>query len=72
MNRAEAKAWMARWEAVNEAELEELRSTPAAVKFQQLASLMLSALAMGWRMGTEEEDAEMRSRWARLRAAGRG
>ncbi len=72
MNRAEAKEWAARWEAVNEAELEELRATPVAVKFQQLATLMLSAPAMGWRMGTQEEDAEMRSRWARLRAAGRG
>ena len=72
MNRAEAKRWMARWEVVNEAELEELRATTAAIKFQQLTSLMLSALALGWTMGSEAEETEMRARWAKLRAIEHG
>ena len=72
MDKATAREFVARWKAVNEAEREELRATPIAVKFAQLDALTRSARVLGWRMGTDEEDAEVRSRWVRLRAAWRG
>ena len=69
MTKREAQAWKRRWEAVNEREREELRRTPPETKLRQLNTLMNSARRLGWREGDDEEDAEVRDRWNRLRKA---
>jgi hypothetical protein len=69
MTPAEARAFVARWQLANAAEIEELRATPPDVKLQQLAALMASAGLMGWRTDLAAEDAEVRERWAKLRKA---
>ncbi|HXG22790.1 MAG TPA: hypothetical protein VNN62_27415 [Methylomirabilota bacterium] len=56
-----------RWEAVNAAEREELRATPIARKFQQLAALMASVSQLGWADKLAEEEAAVRDRWNRLK-----
>ena len=68
---AEVRAWADRWKMVNAAEIAELRSTPVEVKLRQLASLMASVDAMGWREALADEVgvAEVRDRWRRLREA---
>jgi hypothetical protein len=60
---------VARWRLVNDAEREELRSTPVEVKARQLASLMGMAVALGWTEALAAEAAEVRERWIRLRKA---
>lgn len=69
MTKAEAKAWKARWEAVNQFEREELRRTPPEVKLRQLAALMLTARALGWEEKLSEGTEEVRERWRRLQKA---
>lgn len=66
-SKAEIRAWMERWRLVNEAERAELQSTPAAVKFRQLAKLMHTARVLNWKSSTEEEDEVVRQRWIRLK-----
>lgn len=56
MTPKEARAWVARWELVNAAERRELRVTPLAVKFRQLAALMASVGPLGWTEALAEED----------------
>ena len=65
----QARAFKARWRAVNEAEAEELRNTSPETKLRQLAALMASAAAMGWTRALQAEDEEVRNRWQRLRRA---
>lgn len=67
MTKAEARAWKARWEAVNAAEREELRRTPMAHKFRQLAALMASVRDFGWTEALATEEGEVRERWNQLR-----
>jgi hypothetical protein len=72
MSKAEAQAYVARWNLVNEAEREELRTTPMEVKFRQFESLMRMAIALGWTESPAAEEAEVaavRERWNRLRRA---
>lgn len=67
LTKTEAQAFKTRWEAVNAAEREELRTTPIARKFQQLAALMASVSQFGWADKLAEEETEVRDRWNRLR-----
>jgi hypothetical protein len=69
MTKAQAKAWKARWEAVNQFEREELRRTRPEVKLRQLAALMLTARALGWEEKLSEGTEEVRERWRRLQKA---
>ena len=69
ISKAEAKAFKKRWEAVNEAEREELRATSAEQKARQLAALMISAEQVGWTESLAAEEAEVRDRWIRIRKA---
>ena len=69
MTREEARAWKARWALVNEAEIEELRSTPVSLKMKQLGTLMAWSSALGWEEALAAEDAEVHERWNRLRKA---
>jgi len=66
MTRAQALDYRRRWKLVNAREQRELRKTPVAVKFQQLAALMGSVDAMGWREALEEGVEEVRARWVKL------
>ncbi|MBI3990200.1 MAG: hypothetical protein HY347_11365 [candidate division NC10 bacterium] len=67
MTKMEAQAFKARWEAINAAEREELRTTSLAHKLRQLAVLMASAGKFGWTEALAADDAEVRDRWNRLR-----
>lgn len=67
MTKSEARAYRARWEMVNRAEREELRTTPMDQKAKQLAALMQSAEAFGWRECLMSEEAEVRERWNEIR-----
>lgn len=69
MTKEEAAVFTRRWDLVNAAEQEELRSTTAAVKFRQLAALMASVDELGWTESLREEEAEVRERWIKLRKA---
>jgi hypothetical protein len=71
ISQAEAHAFRARWQLANTAEREELRTTPIAHKLRQLAALMASARMLGETTDHGEEEAEIRSRWNRLRRAER-
>jgi len=67
MTRQAARAFRARWKALNKFERQEIRSMPFAEKFRQVEALMQSATALGW--GSEDLAATkaVRSRWNRLR-----
>lgn len=69
ITRAEARAYRARWQAVNAAERSELRAASAEDKLRQLAALMASVEQMGWSEALAAEEAVARERWARLRRA---
>jgi len=69
MTRADARAFRTRWERVNAVERAELRATPLAHKLRQLAALMASVEPLGWTEALAAEEAEVRERWNRLRAA---
>ena len=69
LSRQEAVLFKNRWEAVNAAEIEELRRTPISQKMQQLASLMASVKELGWYKILSEGEAELRDRWNRLKEA---
>jgi hypothetical protein len=67
ITKEEARAFKARWAAVNSAEKEELRATSIEKKAGQLAALMESAALMGWREPVESEQSMVRERWNELR-----
>jgi hypothetical protein len=68
VSQSEVRAFKKRWRAVNAAEQEELRAASLELKFQQLAALMASVDAMGWREKLAEGEEEVRERWRRLRS----
>lgn len=68
MTRAEVQAYQKRWQKVNAMEREELRSANLELKFRQLAALMASVDAFGWRRALAEGESEVRERWKRLRS----
>jgi hypothetical protein len=57
---------------VNAAERTELLATPLDRKLRQLAALMTSVQSLGWTEALAAEEAEVRTRWNRLRAARNG
>lgn len=71
MTKSEAREYRARWERVNRAEREELRSTPMDQKAKQLAALMESVEALGWRESLVSGEAEVRERWNEIRRSHR-
>jgi hypothetical protein len=54
---------------VNAAERIELLKTPLDHKLRQLAALMASVQSLGWTDALAAEEAKVRARWNRLRAA---
>jgi hypothetical protein len=69
MTREEGRAYQARRKLVREVERQELRSTPIATTFQQLAAMMASAKALDWDEALAAEDAVFWERWQRVRKA---
>ena len=63
----EARNYLERWELVSQKEVEELRSTPMAIKFLQLCALMESRHLFPPDPDREAEAAGVRERWALLR-----
>lgn len=64
----QARAYLARWEMVREAEAAELLRTPMETKLRQLNALMASR-NMFVDPQRQQEVERVRERWARLRAA---
>jgi hypothetical protein len=67
MTKAEAQAWKARFEALNDYEREELRNTGLEVKLRQLTELMQWVRTFGWQERLAEGENEVRDRWIRLK-----
>jgi hypothetical protein len=67
ITKAEAQAFLNRWSMVRDAERDELRKTSMDIKAKQLMSLMESRELFGADAAREQEVAEVRARWARLR-----
>lgn len=63
----QTRAYLRRWERVNEREREELRAMTIDEKLRQVAVLMASAKVLGWDQQLDAEDAEVRERWRLLR-----
>jgi hypothetical protein len=72
LTKTEARAYRERWRLVNALEVEEMRTTPMEVKWQQFNTLLTWARAFGWMDELGKGEAEVRERWARLRRASRG
>lgn len=64
---AEARAFRARWRAVNQAERQELRAATPELKYRQMAALMTSVDALGWRELLAVEEEQVRQRWIQIR-----
>jgi len=69
LTRAQALAFQKRWRIVQRAQKQELRLTSPDQKLRQLAVMMESVNAMGWRDALASEEAGVRMRWNRLRTA---
>jgi hypothetical protein len=69
ITKAQARAFRERWQAVNDAEREELRRTSPEVKLRQLEALFAMSQQLGWTAALAAEEAEVRERWNRLRKA---
>ena len=67
MTKEEALAYRSRYEAINNLEIEELRSMSLESKLAQLAWLMASAKETGWDRELADEVVEVRQRWLRLK-----
>ena len=71
MDRDEVRAWMARWEIVNQHTTEEVRALTPEAKFRQLEMLVASASLFPPAADDEEENQRVRELWMRLRAQAR-
>ena len=69
MTKEEAQLFKQRFRAANTVEIVELRSMSIDLKLEQAAALMASARQMGWEEKLVEGEAEVRSRWLRLKKA---
>jgi hypothetical protein len=67
MTPEEAQAYIQRWELVRDIEAAELQRTPIETKLRQLAALMASHHLFAPELDREQQVAEVRDRWARLR-----
>jgi len=69
MTRAEAVAYMARWELVDEREREAVRAMTPRKKLDTLDRLIQWADQFGWRDIPPEDEREIWDRWNKLREA---
>jgi hypothetical protein len=62
-----AEEYRRRWQAVHEAEIEEIEQTPLATKLRQLSLLVESRNLFATKPDFSPEDAEVLDRWNRIR-----
>lgn len=67
MTPKEAKAFLARFEEVNQFEIDEMRRTPLREKLIQCVRMMGFALRLVSREGRADETSLVRDRWLKLR-----
>lgn len=68
VTKAELEAYRARWQAVNEFQVDELRKTTFQERWKQLNALIRLARGLGWPLArNEEEIAIVRGRWQKLK-----
>jgi hypothetical protein len=67
ITRAEARAYVARWELVNAHIAAERRAKTPTERFRELVQLMQWAKVFGWRDSLESEEEKARDIWNRLR-----
>lgn len=72
IDKAEIRAWMERWQAVNEFERNERLAMSLEERFAQLARLMRTARTLGLHSSTEAENQAVRDRWLRLKRGAHG
>jgi len=63
----EAREYLARYEAMEAIEREELRRATPEQKLKQLETLMQWVLDFGWDEALREGEEEVRARWIRLK-----
>jgi hypothetical protein len=69
IDRAQAAAYLNRWQILAAQELADLRSTSLEQKFQQLSALFASRALFPDDAPADPESDAVRDRWARIRAA---
>ena len=62
-----AAEYRRRWQAVHEAEIDEIRQTPLATKLRQLSLLVESTNMLATETDFAPQDAEALDRWNRIR-----
>ncbi len=67
ITKEQAAAFRQRWQLVEEAEHQELQTSPLELRFRQLAAMFESARGLGWATTEESEILQVRERWAKLR-----
>jgi hypothetical protein len=67
MESIDARAYMARWQAVNEIEQKELRSTSLIENWRQLNAIKQRANRLGIKKDTNSEEMEVYLLWAKLK-----
>jgi len=67
LTKEEALAFQDRWRLVNEAIIEEVRTTPVETKLRQLGGLVASAYALGWDEKLRQGEEAVRDRWLALK-----
>jgi hypothetical protein len=63
----EGRALLARWDALQAAKMEDLRSTSPATALMQLESMYASVDVLGLREELRDGELEVREKWTRLR-----
>ncbi len=69
LTRAEARAYVARWERVNAHIAAERRAKTPTQRFRELVQLMQWAKTFGWRDAPRDNEWEIWERWNKLREA---
>jgi hypothetical protein len=67
MTKAEALAFKAGWQLVNERIAEEMRDVSMTTKLCQLAIMFAAGEALGWSERMRDGEETIRERWQRLR-----
>ncbi|HEY0683775.1 MAG TPA: hypothetical protein VGD45_15690 [Steroidobacter sp.] len=65
----DARNYLARWELVHKVEVAQLRETSMETKARQLAVLMASRELFAKDQKRDQEIADVRARWAKIRSA---
>ncbi|MBI2808488.1 MAG: hypothetical protein HYX68_26170 [Planctomycetes bacterium] len=68
--KSDYRAYIERYQRVNELEIEELRRRTPEECLRQFSYLMEQGLSMNWQVHTPEEIAEVRRRWQKLKGYG--